>query len=173
MKSKINVLIAIYEMIGGIVGVCITIYTLFSMFESKYIEILGLLLDPVMLILYVLSIRGGFLLWKGKEKGIGISVIVQIFQIPYIITSSLVYYFVSGLQIVVGTIISSNMIKIMATFQLGSLFAVYFENTVKSIELGINIIPIVVILYLRRIKKIAKSNQLEDKNEVANVADEI
>jgi len=126
-----------------------------------------------MLILYVLSIRGGFLLWKGKEKGIGISVIVQIFQIPYIITSSFIYYFVSGLQIVVGTIISSNMIKIMATFQLGSLFAVYFENTVKSIELGINIIPIVVILYLRRIKKIAKSNQLEDKNEVANVADEI
>lgn len=160
MKSKIKKLIYIYEMIGGIWGVGVAIY--YTFFSTKSImnpnipenyKLIGLIVFIFILALYVLSFIGGFLLWKGKEKGTVISIIVQAFQIPYIITSSCIYFFISGLQLGASIAIPNNMLRITGMFSFGSSFGMYFGNGVKYTLFGINFIPIIVIYSLYKCDK--------------------
>jgi len=171
VKSKINLLIAIYEMIGGIWGIYILI--MHSAPKSENSQLLPLLIFLFIFTLYALSSIGGFLLCIRKGTGLVISVFVQIFQIPYIITSSCIYCVTSGLQLVAGIEFLSNIVKITGKFDLGSYFRVYFGNIVTGSFIGINLVPIIIILHIRRVQKIAKSNQLEDKNEEVNETNDI
>jgi hypothetical protein len=168
MKSKINKLIYIYEMIGGILGVGIAIIVFIkTIMDSKSLENYGIksLIVIFILALYVLSFIGGFLLWKGKENGMVISIIVQIFQIPYIITSNCIYVFISGLQLGASISIPTNILRITGLFAYGSSFDMYFGNSVKYTVIGMNFIPIIVIYYIIKIKRIQSSNKSKEENE--------
>ena len=171
MKSKINVLIAIYEMIGGIWGIYMLI--MHSALKPENSQLLSLLSTIFILTLYALSLIGGFLLCIRKGEGVVISVFAQIFQIPYIITSSCIYCVTSGLQLVAGIEFLSNIVKVTGKFDLGVYFKMYFGNIVTGSFIGINLVPIIIILHIRRVQKIAKSSQLEVKNEVVNVNNDI
>lgn len=160
MKSKINALICLYEIIGGILGVCITLYYIFFSINLAFKadipltnRLLSLFIFIIIIALYILSFIGGFCLWKKKKKGIILSKIVQVFQIPYIITSSFTYAFISGLQLGPTVTVSSKIFKFAGLFYLGSSFNIHFGSGIKYIILGINIIPILVIYYLIKIEK--------------------
>lgn len=170
VKSKINTIIAIYEMIGGIAGLYIIIMNGIVLKSVKY-QLIALIIPFFILALNILSLIGGFLLWRGKEKGMTISIIIQIFQIPYILTANCVYAVVSGIQVIVGIGISSNIFKIILHAYWIPYFEIYFKNVVKYNVIAVNIIPIIIILHVLRSKKIAKNNQLEDK--VTNVTVDI
>jgi hypothetical protein len=162
-------------MIGGILGLCLTVY--FTFFSSNSImnpampvnyKLFCLLIFLFIFVLYTLSFIAGFFLWKKKQKGIILSIIVQIFQIPYIVAPGFIYFFISGLQLGATVAISSNVFKVTGLFYLGSSFNVNFGSSIKYIILGVNCIPVAVIYYIRRIQKVAKSNKLKEENEVLN-----
>ena len=162
MKSKINTLIGIYEMVGGIMGVYFLIVHGRVPKLENY-QLLAVIITFFILTLYVLSSIGGFLLWRGKENGLVISIIVQIFQIPYILTASCIYSVASGAHILAGIGISTNIFKIILYGHVIPYFEIYFENVVKYNVIVVNIIPIIIILHIIRVQKIAKSSKLESK----------
>lgn len=171
MKSKINKLIAIYEMIGGICGIYILI--MHSAPSTENYHILSLVIYIYIFIVYVSSLIGGFLLYIQKRKGLVVSVFTQIFQIPYIITSSCIYCVVSGLLIMGGVEALPSMVKISGKFGLEAYFRMYFGNVVTGSFIGINLIPVIIIIYIRRIQKIEKISQLEYQNEMIRATDDI
>jgi hypothetical protein len=113
------------------------------------------------LTLYALLAIGGFLLFRSKKKGIIISVIAQIFQIPYIVTSSCIYWFSAGFQAIIRIVIESHSVKISGNYFWGCFYRIFFGNDVRDIMIGINFIPIIIILYLWKIKKSINNNQIE------------
>lgn len=150
MKGRINKLISIYEIIGGVLGLIITMFMLiFSAMSVK--EINAPILILIVIVLYILSLVAGICLLKKKQKGIILSIVVQIFQIPYIVTSSFTYIFIAGLQLGGNVAFLSKMSKITA-----------------MIYLGINFIPILIIGYFIRIKnqEISKDDDMQIKNNI-------
>lgn len=159
MKSKLNILICIYEIIGGFFGVITAIYFIFKLINSENYKLIDLIIYIFVLALYLATFIGGILLFKGKEKGIIISMIVQAFQIPYVITASCIYCIILGLQIGVSiAIIQPSTIRAVLMCNYGCISQIYFLNNVNYIQIGINIIPILIILYLKRIHRIIKGN---------------
>lgn len=110
---------------------------------------------------------------KGKRNGAVISIIAQIFQIPYIITAGCIYTVTSGLQLITGIVLSNNFTKFQLMWILKPYFEMYFGNIVKYNMIGISIVPIIIILYIRRTQKVEKSNQLENNNEMVSETNSI
>ena len=87
-----------------------------------------------------------------------ISIIIQIFQIPYILTAGFVYSIVLGIQVAAGIGVSSNILKIILNAYWLPNWEIYFQNVVKYNVIAVNIVPIIIILQLVRSKKISKNN---------------
>lgn len=155
MKSKIIGLIAIYEIIGGIVGLFLIIV------DGKFSSI-GIFL--FILALYLFSLRGGFLLWKKRESGLITSLIVQICQIPCINTVPCIYIGSMGLQVLVGMEYVENIYKLVIYHRWFPYFQISFGNIANVIFIGINITPIIIISQIIRIQKVKRKNELEAEN---------
>ena len=157
MEDRLIKIISFYEIVGGSLGVLMTIYlSLFSpnsvlQFRSQssiFLLVLGIYFFVI--ILYSLSIIGGILLWKKKTVGYIISIASQLSQILYIITPMFVYNFVSGLLIGfrIGTI--SNVTTAQFSAHIGSTFNIYFNTNIQGFAIGVNFIPVIIIICLIR-----------------------
>lgn len=175
MKSKVMRLISLYEIIGGILGVCAFIILSMLMFVSPIINknLLTILALIIMVGLYVLSIVAGIILWKDKTKGITLSIIVQAFQIPYVALSGFTYLFVSGLQAGAGITFAANSFGLKMLIHLGSSGTIDFSSDSKYLLVGINVVPIIIIYYLRKSRKTNIRNEFNEEiknpNDINNI----
>lgn len=175
MKSKFLKFISVYEMVGGILGILVTIYL--GLFSSNSIlnpampinfKIFNAIIFTFILVLYILSCVGGFFLWKEKKSGIVYSIIIQVFQIPHIMVPGFIYIFQSGLRVGTLLTVSSNVVKTTILFNLGSTFSIYLGSKIEFIAIGINFFSIIVIGYLLRFRVLHKSTPIIEEHIVAN-----
>lgn len=146
MKTRWNKPIAILQILGGIVGILVSLVSLAAL-KPNFLIILIFL---PFVSLYLLSIVAGVLLWRRHRLGIPLSVIVQVPQIISFSINKLAYLFISGLQI--AFILKSK--KIAIEFMLGSKWHLNFATEDHSLTIGLNIIALFIVIYLlRQIKK--------------------
>lgn len=164
MKSKAMKLISLYEIIGGILGICTFIILSILMFVSPIVNknLLTILALIIMIGLYVLSIVAGIVLWRKGPKGINISIIAQAFQIPYVVLSGFTYLFISGLQLGAAVTFAGSSFGLKMLIHIGSSGNMDFGSDSKYILLGINIVPIIIIFFLKKIKKTIISNEINE-----------
>lgn len=151
MNKNVIRAIAIVEMIGGIVGVA----TFFFLGIKVFSNILIASILSFFIALYILSFLAGLWLWKFSRRGIILSVIMQLLQIPIISFSSLYYKFFSGLNVSLGFFQS----KLSFYFNLGSSWELNIPNTDEPSGFGLNIVAIIFLICLLKFKKAISSSQ--------------
>jgi len=163
MTAKWDWPIAFLEMAGGIVGV-IGAIRYGGIFPQTP---LALPLFVIFLGLYVLSFIAGLFLWRHHPIGVKLSLVVQILLIPVFTIASLLYKFVSGLQLGFAIYSSSG-------FAPGFRFLIFFGSTWQistwargePFLLGVNIIAVLIILYLLGWRTMVSQEDLSGRDEV-------
>ncbi len=141
MNNKVIKAIAIIQIIGGALGILTSFLLIF----------IHPLLSIIILFLFLLSLVAGIFLLKDKKSGYLLTYIVQILQVPYVITNTITYSFVSGLQLVFFVNYSSQIFGFNTRFWMGSYANIYlFDSPVSEpfSALGFNVLPIIIVLYL-------------------------
>jgi len=139
MNNKVIKFISLIQIIGGVLGILISFQ-----FLSLHILPISLLI----LIIFVLSIIAGIYLWQEKNIGYWLTYIVQVLQVPYVVTNIISYSIVSGLQLAFIIVSSSQILNLNTNFWIGSNANFGIYNEVPFSALGFNIVPVIIILYL-------------------------
>lgn len=151
-NQKWNRIISIYEMIGGIVGLGVTIFLIFKILPQLLNQEATISNKAFLIVLliyaiggYLLSFIAGLFLWKKQTKGILLSIITQIIQIPKFTIAGFSYFFVSGADLFIA--ISNSSLDLTA--YLGSHWNISFYPEDKTFLIGINIIAIIMLIKLK------------------------
>ncbi len=145
MKIQWYRVVAIWEVIVGIVGVYLTFTAMVlpSQDISRWI-----FLYVVFIGLYALCSISGLLLWQKKPAGVNLSLIVQFLLMPKIILTGLVYYFSSIFYIPVGFVFNSTQLAVNGGFNWGLAWRVGAPTPNENYQILIDIIALVMFIYL-------------------------
>lgn len=134
--------VALLEIIGGILGV---VTALDYLSNSAGIGVIICLLFAGF---YGYSVLAGYWLWQNLAKGYRASVLLQLLQIPVLVSPLLTYEFVSGLmlRILIGTGGFDTSLNFGSQFT----FELMPQNTGFSI--GVNCVPVVVYYLLKNFR---------------------
>ena len=138
--------VAVFEMIGGLLGVVIILPSLGLQVVLVLSGVVGpvwLLVSILFLILYLLCFVAGLLLWKKDARGVILSKLIQALQITQLTTAGFSYQFVAGFGVTL--FIASTRLGI--EFQLPSLDVGRVSQS-EPFFLGVNIIALVILAYL-------------------------
>ena len=153
-------LIAIYEILAGIVGLATT-FTL-SIGALFFVHSPAMLLIPAILLAApVLSIAGGYMMLRDRPRGVMVSRIAQVLQLPVLTTSYLTYKLGFGLffSMAAGLGAASAGTARIATsveYHLGAAFQLtthFPPQPVAQSLFGINFVALVLLILLWRVKK--------------------
>ena len=140
-------IIAAYEIIGGVIGLGIVSFLAASMLAEPVIIVICLFFA----LLFILSIYAGVLLWRKDIRGIDLSIIAQIPQILQLTIPGLFSYsFVSGLSfpLIIEIESAKGSISFDFSLELGSSFDFQLRPSEGVSGIGINLIPMAAIIYL-------------------------
>jgi hypothetical protein len=87
--------ISVLEIIGGIGGVGSVIWWLLA----APFDAFSLLLAPIVVTIYILSVIAGVALWRGSAFGRKASIVVQIIQLPKIVSPLIIFMFSFGFDL--------------------------------------------------------------------------
>jgi len=174
-KSKIKLKIfGWYQIIGGIVGVLLTLYLL-----ARTGQLTGL-----MMILYLIAFGlYGFSIYSGRavlgnnhERGLNLSILNQAMQVVSFTLLGYGFMYVSGMMFLVG-IKAEAGVKINFNFSLTSTWYLYFKSDDSTNEFAINFLAIYLIYFADKLRLITK-NEANDYQETqlinatSDIADE-
>lgn len=152
--------IAIYEIVGGALGLAMSIWIITKSYSSidndmpvgLKIAFAAILIFPV--IIYILSILAGTLLIRNSEKGLNLSILVQAIQLPYFVNIlGLSYYMNLGLQTVFSVSLE-NGTHVNLFIYLGKFFNIdYVQISNDLTTVGINILALLILVALLKIRK--------------------
>jgi hypothetical protein len=151
MKISI-LLIALYEIVMGIIGVI----QIIGNYSQGYFQIL-------IIMLFILSVIAGVFILARVKYGIILSLLVQALQIPHIVLAGFVFNFLAGpFFILTGT--GFNHTGEPIEFGIASICNIGFISPLTAGRFGINIFAICIFVYLLRLRpwdsKIAKDENL-------------
>ena len=169
MRSFLSKLLGGLQIFGGLTGFLLTILQNTSeLIKTQHQTGLSninwfssIIIPFAFLILYLMSVRAGVALYRDQDKGYALSRLLQIPQIPVIITPAISYLFVITYGIPLGVLIKAP--QMIFNYKLVSLSHSWF--TIKTMPITIeayyiNIIPIVFLFLLHYCKKQAKQDDL-------------
>ncbi len=165
--------IAIYQMVGGIFGLVSSIFYLnfFQILLESSIELYQQLLNRVsapeyspfllvfviVLCLYpiighLLSFVAGFFLFKEQKRGLQLSIIAQVIQVPQLAVAGFAYLFSSGacFFVALGAALTDKKLTLVSSYiyRLGSAFDTGFNPDDKTFLIGVNIVALFLLCYL-------------------------
>lgn len=153
-KNKLNRIISIYEMVGGVVGFGATIFLIFQILPQLLSEEVPLSYQVLSVAIlfyaiggYLLSFFAGLFLWKQEKKGITLSIWSQIMQIPTFAIAGFSYLFVSGLEFF---LITEGVYSMNFATYLGSHWDISYNPEGAPFFIGINFIAIAILVYLMK-----------------------
>jgi len=148
--------IAIYQIVGGVLGLVITILFVFGSPHISSIVLVSLLF-PVLL--YGFSLFCGFTLYRSGN--IFLSVINQLLQIVFFsVDGILAYKYFSGAYFSLGINLLSSNLQVnfgISTWEFG--FGAYVQGS----NFSLNLVAIFLLFRLGRIKKQLARQQMEEK----------
>ncbi|MCC9137059.1 hypothetical protein ACFSKU_20365 [Pontibacter silvestris] len=148
IKKQIKVL-AIYQIIGGLLGIGITIWVMFRGESILTQQVLRISLFAAGL--YVFSILCGRMLFRNVQRGLMLSIINQVLQVVYFTFGAYGFQYVSGLRIGLGfDMIGSWTFKFriaLSSFQ----FDLGADTGQKFI--GVNLIALFLIFWIEKMQE--------------------
>ncbi len=141
MNSTVRRAVAATEVFGGILGLVLVVFSWRQSAPGSTDQVIfGLFAIP-----YILSVLAGVALWNAHRKGVILSLVVQSLQAFQVTTEVFSYIFISGLQLTVGY----GEGRIQVKTYVGSL-AEFMLSISSPTFLGINLVPIAVMIWLVR-----------------------
>lgn len=148
MNTRLNRVIAIWEMIGGFLGIIVSIRYLFV----QNVTLKNLPAYALFIGLYVLSGMAGLFLWKNQRRGILLSMLIQALQIPVLTSPVFIYLFTLPLAIVLMLygVFTGPETSIGFHVQVILLpdWALKFQGIAGQFVLGVNVIALICLGYL-------------------------
>lgn len=144
--------IALYQIIGGILGIALTVWVLFSgdMEVDQTAMRVGLFAGG----LYIFSILCGRMLFRNRKRGLILSLINQVLQVVYFSFGTYGFQYVAGLRIGVGVdMVESWIFK----FRLAlSSFHFSVGTDLGQKFIGVNLVALFLVFWLERLLEQAK-----------------
>ncbi len=148
MKLRFQIIAAL-EVIGGGVGVLFLIWWFLATPFNAY----SLILAPIPLGIYILSLVAGVSLWRGRALGRTLSIIVQAIQLPKIISPQIIFIFSFGVDVWVQFLFSGEATKLGFEFRFLAFNQFFFNVPDAPVGLGISIPACAFLIMLLEHKK--------------------
>jgi len=160
-KLKLKIL-GWYQIIGGIIGLLITVWLLA---HTGQINGLMLLLLLIAFGLYGFSIYCGRLLFTNYAKGLSFSVINQALQIVHFAMLGYAYQYVSGLIFEIGMSKRPGFnLTFNFNFTLNSTWQLSIGTSDRSFVLAINLVAVAWLYYIGKLRKTLKTERENFEN---------
>jgi hypothetical protein len=139
-KIGIRILVALL-LIGGVLGIVLTLYMGYGMLQQHWIY--GLVF-ALFALLFAYSTFVGFQLWQGHPLGRKRAMILFATQVPVFTLPGVTYEWYTGLafKIMGGHIEKSTVLG------LGSSINFYLDTRITDIAYGVNVVALVALLFL-------------------------
>lgn len=108
----------------------------------------------------VWSIWTGVGLWKAEPWAYKSATALFIAEMPVIAVPGFLYQFYTGMNLVV--VHSTSDIKLMFHFDFGAAFKLQFAVGLQGYALGLNVIPILMLIYMKKIQRLLQSPPLPE-----------
>jgi hypothetical protein len=136
--------IASLEIIGGLSGVAFTSWLLLTI----SLDGLALLLAFFVLLVYLFSLVAGILLWREHRAGRTASIIVQIIQLPKIVSPQLIFIFCFGFDLYPHITIDTNFSAVGIELKFLAFFQLFFNSERAPISLGVSLPALFFLLIM-------------------------
>jgi len=147
--SKIWIrIISALEIIGGVVGIGFVIFWLLV----TPANFLSLILAPIPIGIYILSLVAGITLWRGKPFGRKASIVVQVIQLPKIVSPLIIFMFSFGFDLWVHILFSREFFNVGFQFRFLAFNQFFFYAQDAPFGLGVSLSAGIFLAMLLRHK---------------------
>jgi len=155
--------LAVYQMVGGLLGLIITIWIIirFPAFTPLIIILFLLAIG-----LYVFSLLCGWLLWNQYNAGVPCSLVNQYLQIVQFTIGGWAYTYISGGYFSLGIDLTYSY-KLLVHFGIMSTWQFNAFTQTPAVQLSFNFVAILLIVFLTHVKR-----DLEDDTMLENLLSE-
>ena len=150
-KNQIRA-IALYQIIGGILGIALTLWVMFGgeMFVDQMALRIGLFASG----LFIFSILCGRMLFRNQKRGLTLSLINQLLQVVYFSFGPYAFQYVAGLRIGIGVDMVEGWVF---KFRLAlSSFHFSIGTDLGQKFIGVNLIALLLIFWIERLMEKVK-----------------
>lgn len=137
-------IIAVLEIVGGIAGILLVVWIL----AMTPFNPLSLLILPIVVGIYVLSLVAGIALWRGRKYGRTASIVVQCIQIPKLISPQIIFMFSFGVDVWVYFFRSPELFKIGFESRFGAFNQFFVYAPGAPYGLGISVTGLIILVLL-------------------------
>lgn len=149
MSKASRRLIAGLEVIGGVFGLSI----LAKQLPEFRLDLYFVVLAPIAISVFVMSVVAGVLLWRNHRAGRMASIIVQAIQLPKLVSPILIFLFSFGLDFYPYIRVERGTVsKVGLDFKLAPFYNLYLNRPGTPVAVGISIPAIVFLMVLLRSK---------------------
>ena len=141
--------LAIYQIIGGLLGLIITIW---AVIEFTTFTPFIILLFAIAFGLYIFSLLSGWLLWNQYTAGVKCSLINQYFQIVQFTIGGWAYTYISGGYFSLGVDLTYSY-KLLIDFGIISTWQLKAFTQTDVVQLSFNFVAILLIVFLTHVKR--------------------
>jgi len=147
--------IAYYQIIGGILGIALTVWVMFSgeIIVDKQALRIGLFAGG----LYLFSILCGRMLLRNYKRGLILSIVNQVLQVIYFSFGAYSFQYVAGLRFGLGVDMIEGWIF---KFRLAlSSFHFSFGTDLDQKFIGVNLVALFLIFWMERLMEKVKAQK--------------
>ena len=128
MKIALIKLVAVFEMVSGLAGLCAVVAALIGIAPAELVSMLWYGIFPSA------SVVAGVVLWRGSRFAAGLSILIQLLQVPLIITENF--------ALNLGVVMKLSMSGIWC----------FSDDCRIRLVLGINLLALVVLIILLSVR---------------------
>jgi hypothetical protein len=141
-------IISVLEIVGGMSGIGFVIWWLMA----TPFNALTLILAPIPISIYILSLVAGVALWRGNSFGRIASIVVQAIQLLKIVSPLTIFMFSFGFDLWVQILLTRESSKLGFEFRFLSFFQFYYNVQDAPFGLGVSITACIFLAVLFRHK---------------------
>ena len=141
-------IISVLEIVGGMAGIGLVIWALLA----TPFNALTLIIAPIPISIYILSLVAGVALWRDNSFGCKASIIVQAIQLPKIVSPLIIFTFSFGFDIWVHILLTREFSKLGFEFRPLADNEFFFNVPDAPFGLGVSITACIFLAMLRRHK---------------------
>lgn len=156
MNSSFIKVIAAVEMFGGISGFLLCLWVLMT-YEPSLFSIIVF----IPLLFNLLSIIAGLNLWKEKPLGRKLSLIIQIIQLPKIVSPLIIMMFGFGPDLWIHILANNGSANLGFQFQVFGFFQLYFNVATAPTGVGISVTSLIFLAVLKKYNPLDKRHSTE------------
>ncbi|MBB6611593.1 hypothetical protein H7F15_11140 [Pontibacter sp. Tf4] len=145
-RTKLSI-IAIYQIVGGVLGILLTAWVMYS--GEMVIDQAALRMGLFAGALYVFSILCGRMLYRNYKRGLLLSIVNQVLQVVYFSFGAYGFQYVAGLRVGIGVDMIGGWIF---KFRLAlSSFHFNIGTDLGQEFIGVNLVALFLIFWMEQL----------------------